>query len=239
VPKYANSPLTQAICEFRFEPGPEWDGTISGLIYSRLAEQFPNKRPAQRVLSEANGFSITAGVVDAVQFASPNDEAMIQVSPNTISLTHNAPYPGWDNFLPMINRVLGTYRAVASPAGVMRIGLRYINRIAFDAGSVKLSKWLRYYPQLPQEDLGMGGFIVVTQHWYSERDLLVAQLGTANPVEDNRQSCVLDLDYSLAIPKAIAFPDVDTWLIQAHTTIEDFFESCLLPNLRERFMPLE
>jgi uncharacterized protein (TIGR04255 family) len=41
---YRTPPLVEATCEFRFNPGPQWDATFPGLIYGKLREDFPVRR---------------------------------------------------------------------------------------------------------------------------------------------------------------------------------------------------
>ena len=41
--QYNNPPIREVVCEFRFEEGSPWDLSVPGLIYSKMADEFPRR----------------------------------------------------------------------------------------------------------------------------------------------------------------------------------------------------
>jgi uncharacterized protein (TIGR04255 family) len=42
--RYKKPPIVEALFEFQFVPGREWDLTIPGLIYKKVKRRFPNRK---------------------------------------------------------------------------------------------------------------------------------------------------------------------------------------------------
>src|SRR5882672_10952662 len=95
---YEEPPLIEAVCEFHFEPGHEWDWTIPGLIYPKLSKDFPKKRE-QRLFQlqvQAGPQEMTQslkGQGARMQFLKEDERALIQVGPDTLAINHLKPYP--------------------------------------------------------------------------------------------------------------------------------------------------
>ena len=154
-----------------------------------------------------------------------------------MSVAHLRPYPGWDSFVGLISGALDAYWSVAKPAGYLRVGLRYINRIALPGTRIELEEYFDFYPfvgkRLPQDQTG---FLVSIHIPYEEgRDLLRLQLGSADPEQEQALAFVLDLDYFLSQPEAVAPADVMGWLGDAHARIKDAFAGSIKPLLWQRF----
>jgi uncharacterized protein (TIGR04255 family) len=172
-----------------------------------------------------------------MQFLREDETALVQLSPNVVSVHLRKPYPGWQAFLPIISQVLSKYRDVVDPKGLQRVGLRYVNRFDFDEDRLTLEHYFDFYPYLgermPQDNFS---FITGVQVAFNdERDVLRVQMTTLSGRSTKQVSILLDLDYFLASPGTVNFANVDEWLDEAHTHVEETFEGCLTDNLRKRF----
>lgn len=235
--QYANPPLIEAVCEFRFEPGDSWDLAIPGLLYKALSSQFPKRRQVRllesTIAAKPEGIWQTVSQEERLQCLREDETALVQVGPHLLSVNHLKPYPQWKGFVPLIREALHAYRGVANPKGLQRIGLRYINRIEIPEPNVPLERYFDFYPfvgsRLPQ------GFFqcVVRIHvpFYGGRDVLRLALSD----EPGKPTFILDLDYFLGQPGKVAFEDVFQWLDAAHDRVEEAFEGCVKDSLRERF----
>jgi uncharacterized protein (TIGR04255 family) len=162
---------------------------------------------------------------------------MVQVSPNLLAINHLRPYPGWNAYLPIVMQALRTYREIAEPNGIQRIGLRYINRFLFSAGHIELKDFFDFYPhvgpRLPQD---YGGFLAGVHMAFDEgRDVIRLQMTDADADRPGELAVVLDLDYYLNKAGGVSLDDVAVWLENAHLRIEQAFEGCVKAPLRERF----
>ena len=42
--RYKNPPIEEALCEFRFKPGQDWDFTIPGKLQTEFGDEYTGKR---------------------------------------------------------------------------------------------------------------------------------------------------------------------------------------------------
>lgn len=238
--RYKNPPLEEAICEFRFESEPPWDVAIPGLLVERLSSDLPLRRQASKLETTtrpiADGIEQQCTPVNWLQLWQKDEKATVQVAPNLLSVNRLAPYPGWENFLPLVKKSLSEYREVANPKGFEQITLRYINRISFE-NSIELEDYFDFYPfvgqGLPQD---FGSFIVGMQSVFEEgRDVLQMQMSSVASSTPDTLLIVLDLIYFLNQLGTIAPEGVFEWIECAHERIEAAFEGCIKGPLRERF----
>ena len=238
---YPNSPITEAVCEFRFSPGPNWDLTIPGLIYGKVREDFPGK--GKRVMQELSLTQTTEGIEQKVQrqeravFRSEDEKATIQVGDNLVAVSLFRPYTKWDEFRSRIQSAFEALRETIDVEGLERIGLRYINRIEIPFRKFELENYLEYRPYLgdkltrPMVELNLG----TRFEFVDGRDTCRILLASAASDSENASTFILDLDYFLAKPQTVDLDDAMNWVEQAHTTVEELFEGCITEQLRDIF----
>ena len=248
-PQYPKPPLREAVCEFRFQPGPDqWDLSFPGLIYNELRDDFPRRiqdATLQQVLSitfgtppeDMGGFNAVDPSQSLRFWRNDSEDGAITVGPNRIGVSHYSPYPSWENFLEIIKRAYGSYLTVVQPQAIQRIGLRYINEVLFDSETVNLSEHFAFHPNfgpdLPRLNVNVRMSVDFPYDEYG--DLARLQLGTI-PGPDNTSIAVsLDIDYFLLIPGAVALTDVEHWLHQAHSRIREVFEGSITDKTRSLF----
>jgi uncharacterized protein (TIGR04255 family) len=249
-PKYFRAPVFEAVCEFRFLVGGEWDATIPGLLYTKLQAELPKRKTVSRFQLGAGKMTLPQGEAIGptiefnalVQFLSDDERRFIQVAPNYLSVHALAPYQGWENFKTLIDLALREYLACAPPRGFQRIGLRYINRIALPEVSIEFADFFNFYPHLaptlPQHVAVANASVVIP--FFDGRDTLRMQLRTPEPAElpdaMGSVTLMLDLDYALIQSGAIEIgPSVHDWIGNAHKIVGDVFEECITPRTRETF----
>ncbi len=242
--KYSNPPLVEAICTFQFAPSAPWDATILGLVYDRLKREFPVKAQAPGFqISFTSGGTPPIGA-ERMQFRKADNSALVQVSPDTLTVNHLTPYGGWPQFQAMIQNVLATYREVAAPSGLNGISLRYINRLFVPAslaegetGGVEIGNYLRTHPvvpdSIPQVFLDWAQRVVVP--FAETQQAIVMQAGTAPASEDSHLVFLLDLDARPLDGQTALLANMTSWLEDAHMNVETVFESCLGPKARLLF----
>jgi len=239
--KYRNPPIIEALCEFRFEPGPPWDLAIPGLVYEKVRDDFPKRRQARAfetsISAGPKGVEQEVRTLYRMQFLREDEKALIQVGPNLLAVNHLKPYPTWQEFLPLIQKGFDAYRDAAAPKGIRRIGLRYINRIEIPGQRIELEDYFEFRPfvgpRLPQE---FGPFIVGIQVPYEDsRDTLRLQLANASVETPNTVAVILDLDYFLTRPGKVSLDNVFEWVDVAHSRVEEAFEACITDRLRQMF----
>ncbi|MBC7170191.1 TIGR04255 family protein [Candidatus Bipolaricaulota bacterium] len=239
---YPNPPLVEALCEFRFAGGPAWDGTVPGLVYTRLRDQFPRSRTVRDVevqlTTSDKGAEQIVRPVERVQLLQHDERAIVQIGPDLLVVKCLRPYPSWERFSQMIGRALDAYREEAKPAKLAMIGLRYINRIELAADAVDLEAYFEFRPflgpELPQD---IDSFIVgVTIPYEGGRDRLRMELTSASASRGGGLAFRLDLLYSLVRGGAVLLDDALEWADAAHERIEQAFERAITDKLRQKFL---
>ena len=245
--KYANPPLVEALCEFRFATGQPWDWTIPGLVFNKIKEKYPVKKEVKRV-----GFEFKAIKVDfesrvvqgteRMQFLNKEENRLVQVGKNLLTINQLIPYNSWTEFKSRINSAVQTYAEIVNPMGIINLGLRYINRIQLPETFV-MENFFNYYPKFPDEDQHVIGPL----HLMSTLPFpnIPEMEGTMNlifaiepPSKDNTyQTCVLDLDmiYKWKKSTPLIINKVDLQIEKAHRIVQEMFESCITNKLRQKF----
>ncbi len=240
---YKRSPIVEAVCEFQFEEGSPWDLTIPGRIYEKVRNTFPILRQSERVtvsvLGNPEEFGPQFGTLSLMQFLRKDEQALVQVGTHLLSVSVLKSYPSWPRFLSLIKRGFNTYRDIAAPKGIRRIGLRYINHIDIPGHDIKLEDYLEFRPYIGKglhQDFGT--FALGVHFPYEEsRDLLNLQLASLPQQipSSNSATVALSLDYFLLRPGEVALEEAFQWIDAAHKHIEDAFEACITQKLRELF----
>jgi uncharacterized protein (TIGR04255 family) len=239
--KYKNPPIIEAVCEFRFEPGSPWDLAVPGLVYEKIRDSFPKRHPVREVefgvIPSASGVEQQVKTIDQIRFLREDEKAFIRVGPDQLAVHHLKPYPSWQEFQPLIMKGFNAYSDAATPKSIQRIGLRYINRIEISGERVKIEDYFQFYPfvghKLPQE---FGPFIVGIEAPYEDsKDMLRVLLTSVRSSAPSTISVLLDLDYFLAKPGAVALDKISEWINVAHDHVEEVFEACITDPLRKIF----
>lgn len=239
--KYANSPIIEAICDFRFSPDTKWDLTIPGLVYEIVGKEFPNKE--QRLVQEVEiaqtpeGMQHQIHINERILFLANDRKTFVQLGPHLLAVNCLKPYPMWKEFRARIKAALSAIGNVVDIGGLQRIGLRYLNRIEIPGRSFDFEDYFEFRPFLGQKlTQDMVSFILgCVLPFYEGRDSCRVQLTNAARGSPDSTAVLLDLEYSLAKPKAISPPQVLEWVETAHEKVEDIFEGCISERLREIF----
>lgn len=142
--QYKNSPIEEALCEFRFEPSQEWDLTIPGRLHVELKEEYSGKPQGRKVVGvslnaeQGQQAKLSYSEELKVQLVTQDDKRMVAIGQDVLSIHMLRPYQGpqrpdhsgWDEFQDRIKKALAVYWDVVQPKGVLRVGIRYINKIA-------------------------------------------------------------------------------------------------------------
>ncbi|GAB4409002.1 MAG: TIGR04255 family protein [Anaerolineae bacterium] len=239
--RYRYPPIIEALCEFRFEPASPWDLAIPGLVYEKVKAGFPKRRQAKAfevsVTASLEGVEQRVTTTERIQFLRDDEKALIQVDRNLVAVNHLKPYPGWQQFLPLIESGFTAYEEVVRPKGIQRIGLRYINRIEIPGQHIELEDYLQFRPfigpELPQD---FDSFIAGIQIPYdNSRDSLRLQVASTVSERPDCAAVLLDLDYYLAQPGQVSMEEAFTWVNEAHHRLEEVFEACITAQLRAIF----
>jgi len=238
--RYNNPPVNEALCEFQFE-SDSWDLAVPGLIYKQVEDTFPKRRSAKVVslsLSpQKEGIEQQVQTEERVRFLRDDEKALIQVGRCFLAINHLKPYSSWHEFLGLIEQGLTAYREIAAPKRIWRVGLRYINRIEIREKPIELEDYFHFRPFVgPELVQDIDAFICGIQvPFEGSRDTLRLQLTSTTTKDPNITAAILDLDYFLVKPGAVALDKVLEWLNVAHQRVLECFEASIAEGLKETF----
>lgn len=235
---YANPPLVEALCQFQFQPGREWDNTVPGLLYAAIQDEYPERRQKKdlEVLINSDLTGATRSVADRTQFVRSDGSAMVQVGTDTLVINILRPYRGWEQFRAAIRSGVSAYSEVASPAGVLGLALRYINRIVppapgSESDTIDSDEYITFSPKVPT------GLPQILGRWTQSIDIHLPEnaslrLTSGTSYRDDNLSFVLDIEAGRG---KTASDRVDEYLEEFHLHIEQAFESCITDHSRTLF----
>ena len=134
-PTLINAPINEAVLDIRTQL-PK-DITLKDLVpfYEGVKTRFPNKR--ERV-SFQGGFQLVdgkpvtmspSGGPDGYLFESLSEKKIVQVRLDGFTFNKLKPYENWKNFHTEARELWNLYRTITNPEKIIRLALRYINRI--------------------------------------------------------------------------------------------------------------
>ena len=248
--RYRNPPIDEAVCEFHFRPGPEWDLTIPGKLHSVLASEYDGKRSSQQSIDvgveikndEPSNLRYAERLSKVLLFTEDQSRA-IGVGPDVLSVHMLRPYQspeapeesGWHEFRPRIARALKAYWEVAEPAGVRRISVRYINRIVIPGSVVKIEDYLRCaVPTVQGLPDAVNNFMSRTDYGYEDGAHLVLAQGTFLPPSGDI-GFLLDIDVYWEPAGLLAQMEALTRTDKLRDLERDAFDAVITDAARELF----
>ena len=234
-PELENTSVREAVCEFHFHPNGPWDPDTLRLFSAELRGEYPKRLSSQVGIAE----TIAVGPeqqrqpvpdTDELRIWRDSDDGVIVLKPYSLAVRYFRPYPSWEAYRPIIERVLEVYLQVARPSGIQRIGLRFVNEFYFrNPSQIQLENAFDFYPfigdRLGQEP---SSFVVGVQYTFeNNRDVLRVQMQPERVELTEIGRVMLDLNYYLAPSGRVALDEIGHWIDQAHQRIQTTVEGCL------------
>lgn len=199
--RYRNPPIEEALVEFRFTPGQDWDLTIPGKLHEKVKATYPGKPRQQRLLQalvraeigQPPGMSVEEGI-GRVQLVDADAHRLLSLGPDALSVNVLRPYDGWEVFKPRIHAALRAYAEVSGVEKISRIGVRYINKVVVPEPNVDPSKYFLCAPPVPAGlPSRVTSFLYRTEHVFDDDVKLMLTFATIAG-EPGSSSFLLDLD---------------------------------------------
>lgn len=238
---YAKPPVIEALAELYFD-GSDWDVTTPGAFYAQVKDRFPKKAQLEHMGLEvelgpgvANARMGTDGV--RAVFKNEDETRLVQVGADTLVVNQLPRYPHFEAWRDALLEMLLVYRAVATPTSVVRLGMRYINRIEIAQAYVQMEDFFRVYPEMPPEiGLAHGDFLVRLQiPARVPGHTILLTFGKAPTNDPAGHAFVLDLYDVIPLDGPDSFDLIEQRLNEAHENIEWVFEHAITDATRAIF----
>jgi uncharacterized protein (TIGR04255 family) len=244
--QYRNPPIEEAVCEVRFEPGPETDFAAPGRFYEKIREFYPGKPRHQQIVSaevqvgaEPNSprMAMQQGI-NKVLFPSEDGHRLVGLGQNLVSIHDLRPYSGWEEFRRRIEKALQAYEAVEKPAGIRQMALRYINRIDLQTQKLHLSEYFTVTPQLPDSvPAAISGFFCRLETIYQDKPIhLLVMVASAPPRSPGETAFLLDIEVKQEwVQPLLPLSEAMSHIEELRTRERDAFEAFITDRTREVF----
>jgi len=248
---YSKSPISEAVCQFKFHNKKEWDWTIPGIIYQKIEKEYPIKKQLtafgfnfslQKENVESTEFLPLLKKPEGMRFLNKDNNRFIQIQEKSLSIFMQQPYSSWDEFKKQIMKTLDIYVKELKPEGIVRIGLRYINNFNFLPERFEVEKYFNYYPIYPNKTQATMGELLVRSTIpipnIQDQEGFMHLLLYLNKTDDQIVNNILDLDmvYLRNEEDLISIKHADDYVEKAHNYIKETFESCITDEMRKEIM---
>ncbi len=244
--RYQNPPLLEAVLEFQFVPGTEWDSLFLGKIHDRLPN-FPisdTVRHASVVLDDSQiGIRHTP---DLKRFWRADRGIAVTVGPELLGVStlpaNMEEGHRWEILRDVAYTVLDEYQTVARPGMIRQVGLRYINGIPVDPADFRLGDLLTetsgVVPQILLDERNPFSARLERMTLYTEthqrREVITL---AAQPVPPQGGRILLDVDQVTVWPDGVEPASTRTVLEDMHDAVHEVFNRVIRPEVLQRFGP--
>ena len=239
--KYKNPPVVEALCEIFFSDS-KWDSTLPGLFYERIKSAYPKKKELQQigvevnVSKEAQASKVSRGNT-RLQFLKEDGSQLIQIEKDLLVVNQLRPYPKFEEWKPVVDKMLNVYCELAQPKGIKQISTRYINKIVIPAATFKMEEYFYLYPEVPDSLSAMHGKFMMRLEIppKNEGHNLIITFGTSTADAPVTSAQLLDLYDIFVSPLLISDRVIDKYLEDAHENIVVAFENSITDKTRKLF----
>lgn len=248
--KYSKPPIEEALCEFRFKPGQDWDFTFPGRLYVELEKEYPGKPMDQKAVG--TGLDVQDGSPPntthneepvGVQLMSENKRRIVKVEPDKLTVHMLKPYQdpdlkvsGWEDFKSRISVALKAYWRVAKPEAICRVGIRYINKIIISEREADIKEYLQMtLPNIEKLPKKLTRFVSQVEYDYENRVRLILSQGYAGVSQENSTELLLDLDIIWSPPEPVLQEEALAMVDDLRTREREAFEAIITDKTRELF----
>lgn len=207
--RYRNPPIEEALCEFHFDLGKEWDPEIPDMLRAELGDEYSGRPKRQNLVQvelavrEGRPFELQHSErMERVQLITNDGTRVVGVGRDALSVHMLRPYQGtsaskdsgWGELRSRIQQALDAYWKIAKPRGVRRVGVRYINRIDIPENQVNFGDYLKCaLPLVPELTGNVQEYFGRTELSHDDGvRLILSQAKISGPIEHT--NLILDID---------------------------------------------
>jgi uncharacterized protein (TIGR04255 family) len=238
---FKNAPITEAVLELLVLPAEETKMEILVPFHEPIKERFPKIEQAKEV---RGGFKVGIGSESFFEekpigylFRSHQENKVIQARINGFAFSKLKPYENWDSFRSEASDLWKSYAEMTRPQKILRISMRYINRIEIPLPMRDFEEYilthLQIAPDLPQ---AISQFFIRFEIPNSEIPATAAIIQTIENVTDkNRLPLIFDIDVIKENEYPLHSPEVWTDFEKLHNFKNEIFFSSITEKTKELF----
>ena len=156
IPHLTKAPIAEAVIEIRVRmPRPVLPDSFAR-FRNRLKERFPKSQDIRFLAShlqiegENQLKNDVSNTLYGVRLDEPEGKWVVQAKADGLAVSRLAPYETWESLIGTVRDIWPVYLEVFEPLAVLRLGVRYINRVPLPgATEVDLDKVFTAGPKIP------------------------------------------------------------------------------------------
>lgn len=239
--EYPKAPITEAIIDLRVE-------LPSGLDVNQLNEVHTGEEETYPVVEQLHtgyghlqfGAQVSAAAgSQPVGFLFRSDDAtqVYQARLDGFTMSRLAPYEKWETLRDEAHRLWNSYRATTNPARIVRLAVRYVNRLDIPLPIRDFKDYLRTVPEVsPDLPQGLSGyFMQIAVPLEDIKSLALINETIIEPAAPGVLSVVLDIDIFRTHDLPSSESAIWDFFEQLHVRKNDVFEACITDRARELF----
>ena len=239
---YSKAPITEAIIDLRVELPERITLADLEAIHPKEESNYPTKKNRYEVTGHmAFGRNVS---VDASQeqkgflFISEDEKQIFQAKLDGFTMSRLAPYNRWELFRDEARRLWDVYRQAVNPERVVRVAVRYVNRIDIPLKSLKdFGEYLLSVPVVsPQLPQGLTGYFMRLEIPFDDiRSHCYLNEAVIPPSSPNVVSIVLDVDVFRLEDAPQEEEEIWSFIEKLRDRKNSIFEACITDRARELF----
>ena len=241
--KLRKDPIVEAVFELRFKPAPSapsaFGDVLAGILYNQFKKDFSqiDRLPFSNIPRELQ--DLDPNLRYQARSRLKSDKGMILVGDRMAAISSPRPYMGWENFFPLIMRVIGQLNETTLVGQIERFSVKYMNVLEADEMQAQFS-FVNLRAKLGTYDL--------TKHLTQFRTE-IEERGFANIIEilagttvktvDSKEfrGLLLNIDTVKKAPQNF-WQEADALINSAHEVEKDLFFSVLSKSALDQFGPI-
>lgn len=235
---YGNAPITEALIDLRVGLLAQNSLASFAEIQKAVIGEYPIREDMQKVEQHLEvGPSIkttTTQTPVGYRFLSEDKKRIFQAKSNGFTFNWLAPYENWATFSTEAKRLWDIYKSFIPEAQIIRVAVRYINRLDLPLPLGDFKEYLRTVPEVsPSLPQGLSDFFMQLQIPQEDLDaMLLLNEAMVPSSKENHISVVLDIDL---FRDALLDKDSDEhWdmLEKLRARKNQIFEACITDKTR-------
>lgn len=200
---FPNAPIVEAVIDLRVQLPENFEPAVLNSYHDLIKEHYPEKK-IQRFIK--SGIKITDGMdgqvdtttgIKGIQFNSKEEKKVVQVQIDGFTFSKLKPYERWDVFVAEGKELWNKYKVLTKTLKVVRLALRYINRIDAPLPFGDFNEYILTNPQIaPNLPQSVSNFFMRLEIPNNSIDAIaiITQTIDLNTVNNFKVPLILDID---------------------------------------------
>jgi len=240
---FRNAPITEALLDIRAELPLEVSLEHMSVIHDSVKESYPNKRERiswhtgiqfkPDVIPE---FQPAQGGADGYLLSSLDGRQIVQARLDGYTFNRLKPYNRWETFRDEAKRIWRAYANVANPRKVIRLALRYINRIEIPLPMRDFKDYILTVPEIaPGVPQGLERFFMRLVIPSDEAQAVAVVTESMEPGTNRTVPVIFDIDVIRQASFATDDPEIWNTFERLHDLKNEIFFRSITDKTKELF----